>query len=82
MADILACGDMVWSIVDRATVGDARPSAALVAPAAFVFGAGQVKSPAAAVGPFQLGIDEPVDGLVADDAMARFTGEASGDLLG
>jgi hypothetical protein len=79
---MLACGDMGWAIVDRATVGDARPSATLVAPAALVFGAGQVTPPAAVVGPFQLGIDEPIDGLMADDAMARFMGETPGDLLG
>src|SRR3546814_8832065 len=81
MACLLAGGNAVGAVVDRGTIGGARP-AALVSPSPLVFGAREVEAPAPVVGAFELGIDEAVDALVADDLMARFAGEAARHLFG
>src|SRR3546814_10364106 len=81
MACLLAGGNAVGAVVDRGTIGVARP-AALGTPSPLVFGAREVEAPAPVVGAFELGIDEAVDALVADDLMARFAGEAASHLFG
>src|SRR5262245_14542896 len=57
------------------------PSAAHAAPSAFALGARQVVAPAVVLGARDLGVDEAVDGLVADEAVAGVALEAAGDLL-
>jgi hypothetical protein len=81
MARVLAGGDLGGTIMDREAIGVAGPSS-LGAPAALVFGAGQVMAPSPVIGAFELGIDEAIDGLVADDLAPSLAGEAAGDLLG
>src|SRR3546814_21185052 len=81
MACLLAGGNAVGAVVDRGTIGVARP-AALGTPSPLVFGAREVEAPAPVVGAFELGIDEAVDALVADDLMASFAGEAARHLFG
>ena len=58
--------------MNRAFSVTSRPSA-LGAPSPFDFGARQVEPPFGVVGAFELGIDEAVDGLVADDLAAFLT---------
>jgi hypothetical protein len=70
------------TVVDGLSLGEARGSAAFVAPAALEPSAQQVESPAAVAGAFELGVDEAVDGLVADNPAAGVEGEAAADLLG
>lgn len=67
--------------MDRAFSVGSRPSA-LGAPTAPDLGAGQVEPPLSVVGAFELGVDEAVDGLVADDPMALLMGQAPRDLFG
>jgi hypothetical protein len=81
MTGLSATLDAVGSRVDRGTVGIAGP-AALGPPAALVFGAREVEAPAAVVGALELGIDEAVDGLMADDPMALLMGQAPRNLFG
>src|SRR3546814_8386626 len=81
MACLLAGGNAGGAVVDRGTIGVAR-LAALGTPSPLVFGAREVEAPAPVVGAFELGIDEAVDALVADDLMARFAGEAARHLFG
>src|SRR5690606_26840360 len=75
MAGLAAGGDGWRALVDRTAPGGTWP-AALGAPAALVFGAGQIEAPAPIIGALELGINEAVDGLMADDRAARFMGEA------
>ena len=51
-------------------------------PSAFAFGAREVVAPAVVFGASDLGVDEAIDGLVADAGVCPIAGEASGDLLG
>lgn len=80
MPGFAAGSDMGRPLVDRGARA-ARP-AAFGAPAALVFGARQVMTPAPVVGALELGMDEAVDRLVADDRVAGLAGKAAGDLLG
>jgi len=76
VAGLSSRADVGGPVMDRAAprrLEPCRPDA----PAAFVFGARQIEAPAPIVGAFELGIDEAIDGLVADDLTARFTGEAA-----
>src|SRR5512140_3773513 len=83
MAWLEASGDVRRAGVDRRSLlVPARPRSAFGAPAALVFGAGQIVAPAAVVGPFELGIDEAIDRLVADDAVPCLARQPPGDLLG
>ncbi|MEH3103817.1 MAG: hypothetical protein PGN12_07910 [Sphingomonas phyllosphaerae] len=75
MPGFLAGGDMRRPIVDRGA-GSARPSA-FGAPAPLVLGARQIMPPPPVVGALELGMDEAVDRLVADDPVAGLAGEAA-----
>lgn len=59
------------ALMDGDAVLDVEGGAAafLASPAASKLGPGEVASPGAVVGALQLGIDEAVDGLAADDAV-------------
>jgi len=78
-----AVGGGWWPLGDGNAVLDkaCRTAASLAAKAAPALGAGQVEAPAAVVGAGDLGVDEAIDRLVADDPSAGITGEAAGDLL-
>ena len=82
----MACGVAVLgiggSIVDGPAILEAGSGSALVEPATPELAAQQVAPPAAVVGALQLGVDEAIDGLVADDRTPRIESEAAGDLLG
>ena len=56
-------------------------AAACAAPSALALGAGEIAAPAEIVGAGDLGVDEAVDGLVADARFCLVAGEAAGDLL-
>ena len=57
-------------------------AALLAAVTALALGARQVASPAEVRGASDLGVNEPVDGLVGDHLAAVFAGQPAGDLLG
>src|SRR5215203_1918245 len=57
-----------------------RTAASTSAPAALAFGARQVVPPAVVLGTANLGIDEPVDRLIADDLAFAFLFESAGHL--
>ena len=59
--------------------GAAAPSAAAAPP---TLAARQIAAPTPVLGTGDLGVDEAIDALVADDLAASFAGEPSGDLLG
>ena len=59
-----------------------RAAAGAAAPAAGGRGLGEVVAPGEVVGAGEWRIDEAVDGLVGDDALAGLAGQAAGDLLG
>src|SRR4051794_10910665 len=73
--------DFGGTIMDRPAVAEEQ-CAALLDPAALELAAQQVSAPATVVGALQLGVDEAIDGLVADDSAAVLACEAAGDLLG
>ena len=58
-----------------------RTAASTSAPASFRLATGQLVAPGVVLGPRQLGVDEPVDGLVGDDVFARLQSQAPGNLL-
>jgi len=68
----------------RDTTGDKghRGAAAASEPTPPRLGARQIVTPAIVVGATDLGVDEAVDALVADDRSAVVGGQAAGDLLG
>jgi len=59
-----------------------RAAAAGASPSAFAFGAREIEPPAIVLGAGDLGVDEAVDGLVADDRSAGLALETASDLLG
>jgi hypothetical protein len=59
-----------------------RATASFAAKAAFGLALRQVAAPGEVIGAADLGIDEAVDGLVADHRSAVLEGEPAGDLLG
>jgi hypothetical protein len=60
--------------LERGHAASARPTA-LDAPAALVLGAREGEAPAAVVDALELGIDETVNRLVADDPMSLLAGQ-------
>ena len=58
-----------------------RTPALAPAPATFESGSGEIVAPGVVVGACDLGVDEPVDGLVRDDRFPLLMGKAAGDLL-
>ena len=81
MAWCLSRSDVGWAVVDRAFTVSSGPST-FRSPSTFDFGAGQIEPPCGVVGALELSVDEAVDGLVADDLVARLAGEAPCDLFG
>jgi hypothetical protein len=83
MADLASIERLRWALVDGDTAFDQQGrAAALLAPAtALGLGSGEIASPGAVVGAFQLGVDEAVDGLAADDGSARFELEPANHLV-
>src|SRR6202040_2365753 len=57
-------------------------TSSLCAPASLVFGPGQIVAPGAVIGAADLGVDEAVDGLVADGDRFLLALEPAGNLLG
>src|SRR3546814_12486014 len=55
---------------------------ALGAPSALILGAWEIEAPAPVVAALQLGMDEAVDGLMADDLVSNIAREAPRHLLG
>ena len=84
MADLVSIERLRRALVDGDTVLDQQGRAAsLLAPAAALgLGSGEIAPPGAVVGAFQLGVDEAVDGLAADDGSALFALEPANHLLG
>ena len=56
-----------------------RAAAFASTPAAFRLAAGQIAAPGVVFRTSQLGVDEPVDGLVGDDLLARLQGQTPGN---
>ena len=59
-----------------------RAAAAVAPQAPFALAAGQIVAPAVVLGAGDLGVDEAVDALVADQLAAGLAGQPAGDLLG
>ena len=59
-----------------------RAPALSPAPATFGFGSGQIVAPGVVIGACELGVDEPVDGLVRDDLCPTLMGKSASDLFG
>src|SRR3546814_3292555 len=55
---------------------------ALGAPSALILGAWEIEAPAPVVAALQLGMDDAVDGLMADDLVSNIAPEATRHLLG
>lgn len=83
MTGIGSVGELSWTLGDRHSVSDEhnRASAPAAAVATLGLGARQIASPGVVLGPGDLSVDEAIDALVADDALALLTSQMGGDRL-
>src|SRR3546814_9348507 len=81
MACLRTGGDDRGPVMDRSFARLPGPSA-LGAPSALILGAWEIEAPAPVVAALQLGMDEAVDGLMADDLVSNIAREAPRHLLG
>ena len=84
MPGVGSIGEASWTLADRHSAGDAQGGATALAAAvaALGFASRQVAAPGVVLGPGDLGVDEAVDRLVADDLLAPLEGQAPGHRFG
>ena len=77
-------GELSWTLGDRHSASDEHNGASALAAAVATLGLGarQIASPGVVLGPGDLGVDEAVDRLVADDRLALLQRQAPGNRLG
>ena len=84
VSGLSACINIEWTFADRDTIFDVLDGTATLPAtvATLEFGARKIVAPIIVLGTADLGIDEAVDGFMADGGCGALLAEAAGDLLG